>query len=120
MCKREGIVRNPRIDARKVGVLSLSGPATDQQVAETATRTTCKESLISVLQRLLPSMLLSPSLPKVALYFSSSVSHLAGLQSFPSHRFLRFRHVLFWEFPFPAWAVASCSGSPQARGASKN
>ena len=33
---------------------------------------------------------------------------------FPIPLFLRFRHVLFWEFPCPAWAVASCSSGPQA------
>ena len=38
------------------------------------------------------------------------------LQSFPSHHAERFRHVLFWEFPGPAWAVASCSSGPQAGG----
>ena len=27
---------------------------------------------------------------------------------------MRFRHVLFWEFPCPAWAVASCSSGPKA------
>ena len=32
--------------------------------------------------------------------------------SIPS--FTRFHHVLFWEFPCPAWAVASCRSSPQA------
>ena len=27
---------------------------------------------------------------------------------------MRFHHVLFWEFPCPAWAVVSCSSGPQA------
>ena len=36
---------------------------------------------------------------------------------FPIPSCVRFRHVLFWEFPCPAWAVASsCSSSPQAGG----
>ena len=39
-----------------------------------------------------------------------------ALQSFPSHHAERFSHVLFWEFPCPAWAVASCSSGPQAGG----
>ena len=30
---------------------------------------------------------------------------------FPIPAFMRFRHVLFWEFPCPAWAVSTgCSG----------
>ena len=33
-----------------------------------------------------------------------------------SHHAERFRHVLFWEFPCPAWAVASCSSGPLAGG----
>ena len=33
---------------------------------------------------------------------------------FPIPLFLRFRHVLFCEFPCPAWAVASCRSGPQA------
>ena len=35
---------------------------------------------------------------------------------FPIPSFMRFRHVLFWEFLCPAWAVASCSSDPQAEG----
>ena len=35
---------------------------------------------------------------------------------FPIPSFVRFRHVLFWEFPCPAWAVASCRSGPQAGG----
>ena len=35
---------------------------------------------------------------------------------FPIPSFVRFRRVLFWEFPCPAWAVASCSSGPQAGG----
>ena len=30
--------------------------------------------------------------------------------------FMRFHHVLFWEFPCPAWAVASCRSGHQAGG----
>ena len=33
---------------------------------------------------------------------------------FPIPSFVTFRHVLFWAFPCPAWAVASCSSSPHA------
>ena len=39
-----------------------------------------------------------------------------NLQSFPSHYAERFRHVLFWEFPCPAWTVARCSSGPLAGG----
>ena len=35
---------------------------------------------------------------------------------FPIPSFVRFRHVLFWEFPCPPWAVASCSSGLQAGG----
>ena len=35
---------------------------------------------------------------------------------FPIPLFMRFRHVLFWEFPCPAWAVARCSSGPLAGG----
>ena len=39
-----------------------------------------------------------------------------GPTEFPIPSCMRFRHVLFWAFPCPAWAVASsCSSSPQAR-----
>ena len=38
----------------------------------------------------------------------------APIQSFPSHHAERFHHVLFWEFPCPAMAVATCSSSPLA------
>ena len=50
---KDATVRNPRIDARKVDVVS-GRSGTEQQVAETAT--TCKESLISVLRCVLPSL----------------------------------------------------------------
>ena len=33
---------------------------------------------------------------------------------FPIPSFVIFRHVLFWKFPWPAWAVASCRSGPQA------
>ena len=45
---------------------------------------------------------------------------IAVLSEFPIPLFVRFRHVLFWEFPCPAWAVASCSGGPHAGGTPKN
>ena len=35
---------------------------------------------------------------------------------FPIPSLVRFHHVLFLEFPCPAWAVASCSSGPQAWG----
>ena len=35
---------------------------------------------------------------------------------FPIPLFMIFRYVLFWEFPCPAWAVASFSSGPQAGG----
>ena len=35
---------------------------------------------------------------------------------FPIPAFMRFHHVLFLEFPSPAWAVASCSSGRQAGG----
>ena len=41
---------------------------------------------------------------------------LSSTTEFPIPLFLRFRHVLFGEFPCPAWAVASCRGGPQAGG----
>ena len=38
------------------------------------------------------------------------------IKKFPIPSFVRFRHVLFWEFPCPSWAVASCMSGPQAWG----
>ena len=35
---------------------------------------------------------------------------------FPIPSFVRFHLVLSWEFPSPAWAVASCISGPQAGG----
>ena len=48
---------------------------------------------------------------------SQSIGNLI-IQSteFPIPSFVIFRHVLFWEFPCRAWAVASCSSGPQAGG----
>ena len=48
--------------------------------------------------------------------FEMSVTQVRRCTSFPSHHAERFCHVLFWEFPCPAWAVASCSSGPLARG----
>ena len=39
---------------------------------------------------------------------------------FPIQSPVRFCHVLFWEFPCPAWAVASCRIGPQAGELPKN
>ena len=38
------------------------------------------------------------------------------ITEFPIPSFVRFHHVLFWEFPCLAWAVASCRSGPQAGG----
>ena len=48
------------------------------------------------------------------LLVSQSVNVLSTEFSIPSCR-EGFR-IIFWEFPSPAWAVASCSSGPQAKG----
>ena len=56
---------------------------------------------------------------KVKLQFPQQgvINHLVSTEfSIPSC--VRFCHVLFWELPCPAWAVASCSSGPQAGGKS--
>ena len=45
---------------------------------------------------------------------------IALYTEFPIPSFVRFRNVLFWEFPWSAWAVASCSSGPQAGGTPEN
>ena len=47
---------------------------------------------------------------------SSALVKKSSFTEFPIPSFVRFRHVLFWEFPWPAWAVASCRSGPQAGG----
>ena len=49
--------------------------------------------------------------------WSNQILLIIGYQStteFPIPLLVIFRHVLFWEFPCPAWVVASCSSGPQA------
>ena len=56
----------------------------------------------------------------VSLYFDYCEKTITVLYctDFPIPLFARFRHVLFWKFPCPAWAVASCRSGPQAGGTS--
>ena len=46
----------------------------------------------------------------------SNQANAGPCTEFPIPLFVRFCHVLFWEFPCPAWAVASCRSGQQAGG----
>ena len=50
---------------------------------------------------------------RIQVELSNLITHFT---EFPIPSFVRFHQVLFWEFPCPAWAVASCSSGPQAGG----
>ena len=50
--------------------------------------------------------------PYINVWFDESEVNAVGCTpvvttEFPIPSFVRFRHVLFWEFPIPAWAVAT-------------